>query len=93
MDSYKYIQPECSGAIQETAVIRDLVIMISRNGDFSEHINMVTSKVKQRIGWMFRTFQTNTAEFGKFMWKSYIQGFLDYGSQIWAPVQITQLQK
>ena len=27
------------------------------------------------------------------MWKSYIQGLLDYGSQIWAPIQISQLQK
>ena len=55
-------------------------------------MNMITSKVKRRIKWILRTFQTNTAEFGKFMWKSYIQGLLDYGSQIWAPIQITQLQ-
>ena len=25
------------------------------------------------------------------MWKSYIQGLLDYGSQIWGPIQLTQL--
>ena len=93
IDLYEYIQPNCSRAIQETAVIRYLGIIISRNGYFSDHMNMITSKVKQRIGWIFRTFQTNTAQFGKFMWKSYIQGLLDYGSQIWAPVQITQIQK
>lgn len=42
MDSYEYLQPKYSGAIQETLVIRDLGIIISRNGDFSEHINMIS---------------------------------------------------
>ena len=93
MSDYNYLQPGCEGAIMETNTIRDLGIIISSNGDFSDHIEMIVRKVKQRIGWVFRAFQTNTIEFAKFMWKGYIQGLLDYGSQVWAPVKSTQLLK
>ena len=77
----------------ETTTIRNLGIIISSNGDFLDHIEMIVRKVKQRIGWVYRAFQTNTIEFAKFMWKSYIQGLLDYGSQVLAPVKCTQLLK
>ena len=69
MSDYNYLQPDCEGAILETNSIRDLGIIISSNGDFSDHIDMIVRKVKQRNGWVFRAFQTNTIEFTKFMWK------------------------
>ena len=66
--------------------IKDLGIWMSSSGDFSFHISKVISKVKQRIGWIQRSFRTNNIEFIKFMWRTYISGLLDYNSQIWCPI-------
>ena len=90
-NEYEYIQLEFAGAVARTDEIRDLGIIFKSNGDFSAHINKVISKVRQLMGWMFRSFNSNTIEFAKFMWKSYIQGLLDYGGQVWGPVQQSQL--
>ena len=66
--------------------IKDLGIWMSSSGDFSYHISKVISKVKQRIGWIQRSFRTNTIEFKKFMWRTYISGLLDNNSQILCPI-------
>ena len=59
---------------------------MSSHGDFNFHIGKTIAKVRQRIGWISRSFRTNTIEFKKFMWRNYIAGLLDYNSQIWSPV-------
>ena len=67
--------------------IKDLGIWMSSTGEFSYHISKVISKVKQRIGWIQRSFRTNNIDFKKFMWRTYIAGLLDYNSQIWCPIK------
>ena len=61
--------------------------------DFKDHINLVCSKVNQKSGWILRTFMRRTPSFMKFMWKTYIQGHIDYCSQLWQPLQPALLQR
>ena len=60
---YDYITPDMDHIIESKDNIKDLGIWMSSSGDFSYHISKVISKVKQRIGWIQRSFRTNTIEF------------------------------
>ena len=70
---YEYITPDMDHIIESKDNIKDLGIWMSSTGDFSFHISKVISKVKQRIGWVQRSFRTNSIEFKKFMWRTYIE--------------------
>ena len=73
--------------------LRDLGIVLSSDGSFGAHINKVISKCRQRIGWMNRSFHRNTVEFKRSAWRSHIQSLIDYGSQIWAPIDNNNIVK
>ena len=60
-----YITPDNDYVIETKDHIKDLGIWMSETGDFSYHISKVISKVKQRIGWISRSFRTNDIEFKK----------------------------
>ena len=57
------------------------------------HITHVCSKVRQKCGWILRTFNCRNTNFMKFMWKSLVQGHIDYCSQLYFPNQTNQLEK
>ena len=61
--------------------------------DFTDHINHVCAKVNQKSGWIMRTFIRRDEYFLKFMWKTYMQGHIDYCSQLWQPMQSHLLQR
>ena len=66
-NEYDYITPDCDHIIESKDNIKDLGIWMSSTGEFSYHISKVISKVKQRIGWIQRSFRTNNIDFEKFM--------------------------
>ena len=84
---YDYLTPDLELTIENKDNIKDLGIWMSSSGDFSYHISKVISKVRQRIGWINRSFRTNDVDFKKFMWRTYISGLLDYNSQLWCPIE------
>ena len=53
------------------------------HGKFSNHVEHVCSKVKQKSGWITRTFQCRKTWFMKFMWKTLVQCHIDYCSQLY----------
>jgi len=68
---------------------------MSHNGEFEFHISQVIKKVKQRCGWLHRSFTMNNIKFRRFMWRTYVLGIIDYGSQLWCPTKqslITRLE-
>ena len=71
--------------------VKDLGTWMSSSGNFDFHITKVISKVRQRIGWIRRSFMTNSISFKRFMWKNYIGGILDYNSQLWSPVNTSKI--
>ena len=50
---------------------------------FKSHIELTRKKIKQKIGWILRSFQTRTPQFMKKVWKSLILPHADYGCQVW----------
>lgn len=83
---YNYLTPNLERTIEVKDTVRDLGIWMSSHGDFDCHITKTIAKVRQRMGWISRSFKTNKIESKKFIWRNYITGLLDYNSQIWSPV-------
>ena len=47
----------------------------------------MSSKVRQKCGWILRTFYCRNTQFMKFMWKTLVQGYIDYCFQLYFPTQ------
>ena len=92
-ESTIYFTPNYSDVIEEKDSLRDLGIMMSNDGHFSSHVEYVCSKVKQKSGWIFRTFQCRSTWFMKFMWKTLVQCHVDYCSQLYLPSKPGDIQK
>ena len=90
---YNYYNSECNNAIEDIESLRDLGIILSCNGTYGSHINKVIAKCRQKTGWVNRTFFRNSVEFKRNIWRTYIQSLVDYGSQIWTPVDPGSIAK
>ena len=66
--------------------------MMTDDAKFSENIVHVSSKVRQKCGWILRTFKCRKTYFLKCMWKSLVQGHIDYCSQLYFPSQSSDLE-
>ena len=93
----KRIPPIFSGEtdeiIEEKESTRDLGIIMQNDASFNEHIEKICKKVRQKSGWMFRSFYNRQGWFLRHMWNSLIQPHIDYCSQLWAPEEGGELQK
>ena len=88
-----YLTPEAEDIIEVKNVLRDLGVIVNSEATFKDHIDLVCSKVNQKAGWVLRTFQCRTASFMKQIWKSLVQGNIDYCSQLYQPLQSGDLQR
>ena len=91
-ESTEYLTPQAEELIERKECLRDLGIQMSEDGKFSSHIDLVCSKVRQKCGWILRTFNCRNTFFMKFMWKTLVQGHIDYCSQLYFPSQSSGLQ-
>ena len=66
--------------------IRDLGLILDDNMGFKSHIEKVCKTVKQKIGWVLRSFVSRDINFMKQLWKTLIIPHIDYCSQIYMPV-------
>ena len=66
---------------------------MSRGATFKEHIDKVCSKSSQKAGWILRTFACRQTFFMKLMWKSLVQGLIDYSSHLYQPLQSSDLTR
>ena len=55
-NSTNYLTPGAEDLIEVKESLRDLGIQMSDDAKFSQHISQVCSKVKQKCGWILRTF-------------------------------------
>ena len=92
-ESTVYFTPNFDEVIEEKDNLRDLGIIMTNDGKFSNHVEYVCSKVKQKSGWITRTFQCRQTWFMKFMWKTLVQCHIDYCSQLYLPSKPGDLHK
>jgi hypothetical protein len=92
-ESTSYLTPGYEDIVEVKENLRDLGVIMSDDGTFSNHINQVCSKVKQKCGWILRTFSNRQTHFLKMMWKTLVQGHVDYCSQLYMPSKQSELQQ
>ena len=75
-----------SGSIIDTKEhVRDLGVMMSDDGSFSEQVRHVCLSAKIMCAWILRTFTDRTKDLMLTTWKMLILPILDYSSQLWCP--------
>ena len=92
-ESTNYLTPDCEDLIEVKESLRDLGVIMNDKGTFTNHIKQVCAKVTQKSSWVLRTFQSRDLHFMKFMWKTLIQGHIDYCSQLYLPTQSGDIQQ
>ena len=88
-----YTKPGSTEEIAVKHVLRDLGVQVNDKADFSDHINKVVTQVSQKAGWILRTFATRSTPFMRMMWKTLVQGHIDYCSQLYQPLQSGNLTR
>ena len=86
-----YFSPNYEDIIEVKENLRDLGVIMSDNASFKNHIYKVCSAVKQKSSWILRTFNNRETSFMKFMWKTLVQGHVDYCSQLYMPTQASEM--
>ena len=88
-----YFSDEMAAPIDSLHSHKDLGVMMSADGTFSDHIESVIKKVRKRIGWLCRTFYSRDLQFMRQMYVSVIRPHIDYCSQLWGPGEGPHLDK
>ena len=68
--------------IEEKRKLRDLGIIINNEANFNDHVEHIVSKVKQKTGWILRSFMSRKPYIMKLLWKQLVQPHIDYCSQL-----------
>ena len=72
--------------IEEKEELRDLGIIMNNNATFDNHVEKVCKTVRQKSGWILRTFICRKPYILKLLWKQLVQPNIDYCSQLYMPV-------
>ena len=92
-ESTMYFTSEMQDVIQQVDNCRDLGIIMQDDATFSLHIEKVCQKVKQKCGWILRTFYNRSSKFMRHMFNTLAQPHADYCSQLWTPSEGGELEK
>ena len=79
--------------ITQVNYTKDLGILMQDDASFNLHIDKVSKKVKQKCGWICRTFYSRNPNIFRHMWNTLVQPHADYCSQLWAPSFGSDLEK
>ena len=74
--------------IEEKSNIKDLGILVDSDLRYKEQMKSAVSKANKKASWILRTFSNRSVEFMRKTWKVLVQCHLDYGSVLWAPVNL-----
>ena len=88
-----YFTPHYEDIIGEKENLRDLGIIMSSDCSFSSHVEAVCWKVRKKSGWIMRTFFSRKTHIMKFLWKTLVQGYIDYCSQLYFPTKAADMEK
>ena len=91
-NSTLYFTDNTEHIIERFSSVRDLGVILSENGKFEDHLEKVSKKVRQKVGWICRSFQTRRTDVMKHLWKTLVQCHVDYCSQLYKPGQAQGLQ-
>ena len=70
-----------------------LGLELSSNISWTPHINKITSKASQSLGFLKRNFHSAKPETKAAAYKSIVRPSLEYSSSVWDAFQVTDIQK
>ena len=82
-----YFTDKTENVIERFSSLRDLGMILSDDAKFNAHIDKVSKKVRQKVGWIMRSFYTRSLNHMKQLWKTLVQCHIDYCSQLYMPSQ------
>ena len=88
-----YFTGEMEHVIEQVENCRDLGVTLEDSAKFELHIENVCKKVRQKCGWVLRTFYSRDPRFLRHMFNTLIQPHIDYCSQLWAPPEGPAMDK
>ena len=88
-----YFTGEMQQVIEQVNSCRDLGITMSDDATFTDQVDKVSRKAKQKCGWILRTFYCRKMNFLRKMFNTYVIPHMDYCSQLWAPTEGTNMDK
>jgi hypothetical protein len=80
-----YFTSNMEDVIEEMDKCRDLGIIMENTAKFDSHIDKVCKQVRQKCGWILRTFYSRNPKFMHHMYNTLVQPHIDFSSQLWAP--------
>ena len=92
-DDTIYFTGDNKEVIERFEKLKDLGVIMNQKATFTDQIDHVEKKVRQKIGWICRSFYNRRIQFMKQLCKSLVIPHLQYGSQLWMPVEISEIEK
>ena len=86
-DDTLYFTNNMEHIIDRFSSVKDLGVILAEDAKFEKHIEKVSKTVRQKIGWILRSFYTRNTHHLKHLWKTLIQCHIDYCSQLYMPGQ------
>ena len=87
-----YVNPKMD-IIPHSSNVQDLGITMSSDCTFNVHINSLSKRSKNLTGWILRTFISRDKLTMLTLFKALVLSRLDYGSQLWSPHKICQINQ
>ena len=88
-----YFTAQIQDVISQVNQCRDLGITMQDDATFSIQVPKVCKKVKQKCGWILRTFYNRSPKFMRHMYNTLAQPHADCCSQLWSPGAGAGLEK
>ena len=90
---YRVFQRRFWEIIERFCSSRDLGVQMCKDANFTDHVENICNKVRNRCGWISRTFYWKERGFMKHMFNTLLQPHIDYCSQLWMPQEGLHLEK
>ena len=85
-----YLSPD-HNILPKSGEEKDLGILMSENCDFDRYIASVAKKCSRLCSWILQTFSTRSKSVLLTLFKSIVLPHLDYGSQLWSPFKVKNI--
>ena len=93
VESTCYFTGDMDHVIEEVENCRDIGVTVENSAKFDLHIEKVCKKVRQKCGWVLRTFYSREQNFLRHMFNILILPHINYCSQVWTSQEGPKLDK
>ena len=88
-----YFTDQMENVIEQFESLKDLGVYMNDKAEFSTNVTHVVKKSRQKMGWILRSFHNRKMHFMKHMLKTLVTPHIDYNSQLWMPIECTEIKK